>query len=183
LFRGFIKELFALIGIIGGVFIASRLASQVGEIVDSIIPIDNNNTLMLAGFIISLILFWILAYFVGIILSKVIGLSGLGIFDKFLGFVFGAGKVFLLFSIIVYAVSQVKTINDKLEEKTKNSIMFPLLKSTGNYIIKLDTKKLESTVSNSIDKVVDTTKKTINNISTEIIKEKINELKGTNSGK
>lgn len=30
LFRGFIKEAFALIGIVGGVFVASRLARDVG---------------------------------------------------------------------------------------------------------------------------------------------------------
>lgn len=178
LFRGFIKEFFALIGIVGGVFVASRLAFQVGTIIDSAIPMNNNSTIMLIGFVATLISFWIIAYFIGMILSKVLSLSGLGIFDRLLGFIFGAGKIFLLLSIIIYAISQVDTINKGLQDKVKDSIMFPILQNTGNYIIKIDTQKFQKKVTNSIDKVVDTTQKTIEHISTDAVKEKIQQIKG-----
>jgi len=178
LFRGFIKEFFALIGIVGGVFVASRLAFQVGTIIDSAIPMNNNSTIMLIGFVATLISFWIIAYFIGMVLSKVLSLSGLGIFDRLLGFIFGAGKIFLLLSIIIYAISQVDTINKGLQDKVKDSIMFPILQNTGNYIIKIDTQKFQKKVTNSIDKVVDTTQKTIEHISTDAVKEKIQQIKG-----
>ncbi len=175
LFRGFIKEAFALFGIVGGVFVASRVSSQVGEIVDNIMHFDNNNTVVLVGFIVSLAVFWVVAYILGTILSKMIGLSGLGFLDRFLGFVFGAGKVFLLFSIIVYALSNVESINKKLEEKVQDSMVYPILKQTGQYIIKLDTTNIQQKVSKNIDKAIDAGTDTLKDISAQKIKKKAQE--------
>jgi membrane protein required for colicin V production len=171
-----IKELFGLIGIIGGVFVASRLASDAGYMINDFIPMSNENTILLVGFVASLVLFWILAYFLGIILQKIFNASGLGIFDKVLGFVFGAGKVFLLFSIIAYAVSQVKMINDALAPKVEQSVMFPLLKDTGGYIIKLDKTKLQNDVTKQLDSMVDSAKKTVEDATAKQMQEKAKEL-------
>jgi len=177
LFRGFTKEFFALVGIVGGVFIASRLSKDTGEIVNSIIPMQNDNTILLAGFVVSLVVFWIIAYIVGSALAKVFKMSGLGIFDRILGFVFGAGKIFLLFSIISYAVSQVKMINDNLAPKLETSIVFPILKETGSYIIQLDTSGFQEEVTKQLDVVVDATKESIEEISKEELEKKAIELK------
>jgi len=177
LFRGFTKEFFALVGIVGGVFVASRLSKDSGEIVNSIIPMQNDNTILLAGFIVSLVIFWIIAYIVGSALAKVFKMSGLGIFDRLLGFVFGAGKIFLLFAIISYAVSQVKMINDNLAPKLETSIVFPILKETGNYIIQLDTSGFQEEVTKKLDVVVDATKESIEEISKEELEKKALELK------
>ncbi len=186
LFRGFIKEALALFGIVGGVFVASRLSTQVGEAISNVIPFDNNNTMVLVGFIVSIAVFWVLAYIIGIVLSKVFSLSGLGIFDRALGFIFGAGKVFLLFSIIAFAISQVEAINKKLNKTLSNSIAFPILKDTGSYIIKLDTTKLENDVTKHVNSAIETTKqaiksevssakKTLKDISTETIKKEVDQ--------
>jgi len=181
LFRGFIKEFFALFGIVGGVFIASRLSSVVGELVDQIIPFDNNNTMILVGFIVALAIFWTIAYVIGMTISKMFSLSGLGIFDKLLGFVFGAGKVFLLFSIITFAASSIESFKKKIENKMENSIVYPILKTTGGYIIKLDTTKLENGVTKHVNSAIETTKNTIKDISakeiSESIKKKTEEIK------
>jgi membrane protein required for colicin V production len=139
LFRGFVKEIFALIGLVAGVYIASRNAEFTGHLIsDNLLPIDGNNTLMLVGFVITLVVVWIIAYILGGLVSKIFAASGLGIFDRLLGFVFGAGKVFFILAIIVFAVSQIQIINAKLQENTKNSIMYPLLKQAGEVIIKID---------------------------------------------
>ncbi|MDC0932852.1 CvpA family protein [Arcobacteraceae bacterium] len=187
LFRGFTKEFFALIGIVGGVFVASRLSKDAGEIVNSIIPMQNDNTILLAGFVASLVVFWIIAYIVGSFFSKILKMSGLGIVDRILGFIFGAGKIFLLFSIISYAVSQVKMINDNIQPKLETSVVFPLLQQTGSYIIKLDTSGIQSEVTEKFDVVVDVTKENIEKIAKEEINKKAidlkNELEGSNSEK
>jgi len=187
LFRGFTKEFFALVGIVGGVFISSRLSNDTGAIINSIIPMQNENTILLAGFVVTLVIFWILAYLLGSVLEKVFQMSGLGIFDRILGFVFGAGKIFLLFSIISYAVSQVKMINDNLEPKLETSIIFPILKETGSYIIRLDTSGFQEKVVNQFDGVVEATKETIEKISKEELEKRALELKkqleGQNSEK
>lgn len=177
LFRGFTKEFFALVGIVGGVFIASRVAKEAGSFVNNIIPMQNENTILLVGFVVSLVIFWVIAYLLGSVLEKVFTLSGLGIFDKLLGFTFGAGKIFLLFSIIAYAVSQVKSINDNLQPKLEKSMVFPILKDTGGYIIKLDTSNFQTTVSKHLDEVVNSTKQTIQDISEDEIRNRAQELK------
>jgi membrane protein required for colicin V production len=187
LFRGFTKEFFALIGIVGGVFVASRLSKDAGEIVNGIIPMQNDNTILLAGFVASLVIFWIIAYIMGSLFSRILKISGLGIVDRLLGFIFGAGKIFLLFSIISYAISQVKMINDNLQPKLETSIVFPLLQKTGSYIIKLDTSGFQEEVTEKLDVVVDVTKENIEKIAKEEINKKVIEVKtqveGSNSEK
>ncbi len=177
LFRGLTKELFGLIGIVGGVFVASRLASNVGGIANSIIPMENNNTILLVGFVVSIAVFWIFAYLIGVILEKIFCASGLGIFDRIFGFLFGAGKIFLLFSVISYAVSQVKTINDVLIPKLQDSIVFPILTQTGSYILKLDTSDFQEKVAKQLDATVDAAKETIEDISKDELAKKTQELK------
>ncbi len=165
LFRGFVKEIFALIGLVAGVYIASRNAEFTGHLIsDNLLPIDGNNTLMLVGFVITLVVIWIVAYILGGLVSKIFAASGLGIFDRLLGFVFGAGKVFFILAIIVFAVSQIQIINAKLQENTKNSIMYPLLKQAGEVIIKIDPVEVQKDIEKNIDDVVKTTQETIEEI-------------------
>ena len=175
LMKGFIKELFGLIGIVGGVFVASRMAKEVGDLAAGVFALENENTILLAGFIVGLILFWILAYLLGTILEKVFEASGLGIVDRLLGFIFGAGKIFLLFAIIAYATTGVEVVNKNLEPKMKDSIVFPMLVSTGGYIIKLDTGKFSDDVKKEFNGAVESTTKTIKEISETEIKKKVEE--------
>ncbi len=183
LFRGLIKEVFGLVGIVGGVYVSSRVSKPVGELINSIIPIDNESTRLLLGFVLAIVGFWAATYAIGMAISKISSLSGLGIFDRLFGFIFGAAKVFLIFSIIIYALTQVDAIAKKLEEKTKDSIMYPLLKEVGSYIIKLDTTKYQDGIKShvngaieatkqAIDSEVSSAKETIEDISKDTIKEK-----------
>jgi len=177
LFRGLTRELFAIIGIIGGVFIASRIASNTGGLIDAIINIENDNTMLLVGFIVSLAIIWSAAYFAGIFLSTMFSLSGLGIFDKIFGFLFGAGKVFLLFSIIFYALSSVEAISKKMENVKQKSFIYPMLVASGGYIIKLNNENIQTTISNKMDTVTTETKNKINQISDTVVNEKLKNLK------
>ena len=173
--KGFIKELFGLIGIIGGVYVASRIAKDVGDLVAGIFALENENTILLVGFIVALISFWIIAYIIGSIIEKVFEASGLGIIDRVLGFIFGAGKIFLLFAIIAYATTGVEVINKNLAPKMKDSIVFPILVTTGGYIIKLDTGKFSDDVKKELNDAVESTTETIKEISATEIKKKVEE--------
>ena len=176
LFRGFIKEVFGLIGIVGGIFVASRAASEIGDIVAPILALENDSSIKLIGFIVGLIGFWIIMYVIGLILSKVSSMSGLGIFDRIFGFIFGAGKVFLIVSIIIYALSQVKVFKDKLESNFANTYSYPLLVDVGAYIIKLDIAKASTTVEKSVEKAVEITKEAAADMTKEAVAQKVEEM-------
>jgi membrane protein required for colicin V production len=120
--------------------------------------------------------FWIIAYLVGMTVSKVLSVSGLGIFDRILGFVFGASKIFLLFSIISYAITQVKIINDNLAPKLENSIVFPILTQAGKYIIKLDAGNIQQKATMQLDDAIEATKETITEITNTEIQKKVKEV-------
>lgn len=155
LLRGFIKEVFGLVGIIGGIFVASRMAGEIGKLIAPVLALENNATIQLIGFVIGLVGFWAIVYVLGIILSKIFSASGLGLFDRILGFVFGSAKVFLIFSVIVFGLYQVKSFKNLMNEKVANSITFPFLIETGGFIVKLDPsafiKKVEEKVTSKED--------------------------------
>lgn len=154
LFKGLIKEVFGLVGIVGGIFVASRLSDTVGGYIKPILNLENSASVSLIGFIVGLVVFWLIIYVLGMILSKVTSMSGLGIFDRILGFAFGAAKIFFIFSIIAYALYQVNSFKKTLDAQFSTSMVFPLLVKTGSYIMKLDTEKLLNNVEKSVDVVV-----------------------------
>ncbi len=177
LFRGFIKEVFGLVGIVGGIFVASRASRDIGDLIAPLLALENDSTIKLIGFIAGLVGFWIIMYLAGMIFSKMSSMSGLGVFDRIFGFIFGAGKVFLIVSIIVYALSQVTVFKKKFEENFANSIAYPLLVDVGGYIIKLDIAKTTTAVEKSVDEAVTVSKEAVEDITQEMIKEKIQEVK------
>ena len=167
LFRGLIKEVFGIIGIIGAIFVASRISKEIGDLIAPILVLENEATIKLIGFITAVLFVWIIVYSAGVVVSKIFSASGLGVVDRIFGFIFGAAKIFLIFSVIAYSLYQVQSFKKVIDEKFSNSSVMPHLISVGSYIIKLDT----TTISNSIDKVVDTAK------NSTIIKETTNSVK------
>ena len=154
LFRGLIKEVFGIIGIIGAIFVASRISKEIGDLIAPILVLENEATIKLIGFVVALVAVWLVVYSAGVIVSKIFAASGLGIVDRIFGFIFGAAKIFLIFSVIAYALYQVQSFKKVIDEKFADSIVMPHLISVGSYIIKLDT----ATITNSIDKAVDSAK-------------------------
>ncbi len=153
LFRGLIKEVFGIVAIIGAIFVASRFANETGNFIAPFLSLENDSTIKLIGFVIALIGFWLIVYVLGIIFSKIFAESGLGLFDRIFGFFFGAAKIFLIFSVITYALYQVNSFKKAIDEYTKGSFVTPHLISVGSYIMKIDTSSLTNTVDKVVDKV------------------------------
>ncbi len=142
--NGLVKEFFGLFGIIGGVFVASRYSLEAGKFInDTFYKFQNESALNLVGFIAVLLAFWIVAIIVGRFVAKLIQLSGLGFIDKLFGFAFGAGKVFLIFSIIIYALSNVEIVRKNVTSFTENSFVYPILVEAGSVIVRLDTSSFD----------------------------------------
>ena len=145
--NGLFKELFGLIGIIGGVFVASRLSESVGTMLsETIFHFSNSAAINFTGLLVVLSLFWIAMIAVGHLLKKLSAMSGLGMVDRIFGFIFGAGKFFLIASVIAYAVYNVKTVRANIEKPLQNSILFPAMVEIGSYIMKIDTDDLTKKV-------------------------------------
>ena len=149
-FNGLIKELGGLIGIIGGLFLASKFYHQAGIYInDNLLEIPNKSAIDLIGFISVFVGFWVVVVFIGFLISKILKASALGGLDRLLGFLFGGVKFFLLISVIVSLLWQVAFIKEKLEKFTNKSIVMPLLIKTGEKIINLtpnDIKTLSKNV-------------------------------------
>jgi membrane protein required for colicin V production len=141
--NGFIKEAFSLAGLVGGVYLASRLSGEAAAFIDkNFIHIDNTALLKLLGFLAILMIVWIGATILGSIFSKLTSVSGLGFINRFLGFIAGAGKYFLVFALIVTALSNVRLVKDNLEKYVNNSILYPYLKMVGSSIVHLDPRTI-----------------------------------------
>ncbi|MEA1954416.1 MAG: CvpA family protein [Campylobacterota bacterium] len=137
--NGFIKEVFGLIGLVAGVYFASRFSQTAATFIDTnFIHIENTAILTLLGFITILIIIWLSATIIGAILSKLTSVSGLGFLNRLFGFIVGGGKYFIIFALIVTALSNVTLIKDNLEKYVKDSLLYPYLKETGSSIIKLN---------------------------------------------
>lgn len=155
--HGFVKEVFGLVGLIGGVYFASRLADTAATFIDqNFLHLENIALLKLIGFLAILIVIWVGATILGAIFSKLTSASGLGFLNRLFGFIAGGGKYFLIFALIVTALSNVSLVKDNLEKYAKDSVLYPYLKEAGSYLINLDPSKLglESTSTSQVVKDV-----------------------------
>jgi len=152
--QGFIKEVFGLLGLVGGVYFASRLSDKAAAFIETnFLQLENASLLKLIGFLAILIVIWGAATIVGSIISKLTSASGLGFLNRLFGFVAGGGKYFLIFALIVTALSNVTLVKDNLEKYVNDSMLYPYLKEAGSYLINLDTSDLGLTVSDSTEVV------------------------------
>jgi len=146
--NGFIKEVFGLVGLVGGVYFASRLAETAATFIDTnFIHLENPSLLNLIGFLAVLILIWGSATILGSLFSKLTNQSGLGFLNRLFGFIAGGGKYFLIFALIVTALSNVTLVKDNLEKYVKDSVLYPFLQEAGSYLINLDPSDIGITAS------------------------------------
>lgn len=151
--NGFFKEFFGLIGIIGGIFVASRVGDVVGQIIGgNILKLQSSAAISFSGFLITLILFWLFMVGVGFIFKKLSSISGLSVFDRVLGFIFSASKFFLIAAVIAYAASNMKAMKTNIDSIMKKSILFPILVETGSVIMKLNPIEISEDLNKSIDR-------------------------------
>ena len=185
--NGFLRELFGLIGLIGGIVVASREFSFVAKyIYDKLYPLENMALLNLLGFIIIVLAIWIVSAIVGIVVSaKAHKHRKIGLISRVLGLSMSGGKYFLLFATIFVSLFNIPFIKDNLLNKIdiNSSKVYPFVKEYGNLVINLDeikeldiksddfmlSKKIESEITDSsdINKTIKPPKPKINSIIVE----------------
>ncbi|MCR8700608.1 CvpA family protein [Campylobacter sp. RM12176] len=147
--NGLIKEVFGLIGIIGGVIIASRNANLVGEQISLYLYELSDSAEFFFGFLLALLLFWFVCLLLGNLLSKMLKMSGLGFVDRLLGFFVGAAKIFLVLAILAAIVSKISILNQKISPYFEGSKVYPILLSAGQFIMAMDISNVKDSVENT----------------------------------
>ncbi len=153
-FNGFIKEIAGLVGIVGGLFLASKFFHPVGIYINEhIFRISNTSAIDLVGFVVVFIGFWLFAIFIGFLLGKILKLSALGIFDRIFGFIFSSMKFFILVAIILTLLYKVQFVKENIQKYIKNSVVFPLMIKIGDNIINISPKEVEKKVTKTFKNV------------------------------
>ncbi len=170
--NGFFKELFGLIGIIGGIFVASRMGDTVGKTLnDTIFRFQNDAAVSFTGFLATLALFWLIMITLGFVFKKLSSVSGLGPVDRILGFLFGASKFFLIAAVIAHATYNVKAVKSLIDSKMQNSVLFPILVETGGFIMKLEPIQSNETLNDAIDEQKKSVEDAVKNTTKDIVDE------------
>jgi membrane protein required for colicin V production len=172
--NGFFKEIFGLVGIIGGIFVASRLGDEVGQYLNNLIfNFQSTSAINFTGFLTTLALFWVAMILIGNLFKKLSSLSGLGALDKILGFIFGASKFFLIAAVIAHAAYNIQAVKSLIDDNTniKTSILFPILVETGSTIMKLDPVEISDNVNSTVNSIQTKTKDIVNSSTQNIVDE------------
>ncbi|MDD2368217.1 MAG: CvpA family protein [Sulfuricurvum sp.] len=147
LLNGFSKEVFGMVGIVGGVYVASHIGGYIGKFLsDNLFHFETSTAVNLVGFVFALGIFWLLMVALGAGFKKLSSLSGLGPIDRVLGFLVGSSKFFFILSIIVYALFSVTAIKENFEPKMANSFFYKPMFATGDFILHIETNDVKSLV-------------------------------------
>lgn len=137
--NGFFKEIFGMLGIVGGVFVGSKFGPLLGSKIDSaVFHFENETAIAFTGFVIVLAIFWISMSYIGHLFSKLSVKSGLKPMDRLFGFALGAGKIFFIFSALIFTISNIGIVKKSLTTTFDNSTLYPLLYATGSVIAQID---------------------------------------------
>lgn len=163
--HGFFKEIFGIVGIVGGVFVASLCGSTMGMFIsERIATVQNEDGRFFTGFFVIFVLFWLASFMLTWFFESISKKSGFGLVNRVFGFIFGFCKIFLIVCIFLAVLSRIALIQPILETSAKNSILFRYMKQAGQYILQIDTQKLKQNLdevlpSNDLNKTTQILKK------------------------
>ena len=97
LWRGFVREIISLIGLVAAFFAASRASGQAGDFLGQ--WITNGTVADIAGFALVFILIMLIIGIIGAIIRKLVDMADLTATDRTLGIFFGAARGLLLIGL------------------------------------------------------------------------------------
>ncbi|HHH19739.1 MAG TPA: CvpA family protein [Campylobacterales bacterium] len=165
--NGFTKELFNFIGLVGGVAVASRINTPVGEFINtSIYPITNQPALELVGFVAALLIVWIVFSFVASIFDRFTAYEP-NFFSRLLGYVMTAARYVAIFALIIVGIQKSQFLQEKMAQYYENSLLFPILSEIGTQLLNTEARATPQTQPNNKEEPVSLNFKTDANASQE----------------
>ena len=129
LYRGFIKEVLSLTGLVLSFYLASNFDNSLANIV----PIENKSDfLIISPFILIFVSTLILTSLLIKLVSKVLKLVGLSILNRFFGFVFGMARGLMIVLVILYLNQLIPFIN--LIDSNESSLI-PILDPIFSFVL------------------------------------------------
>jgi membrane protein required for colicin V production len=145
LVNGFIKEFFNFIGLIGGVYFASRMNMVVGEFVSgNVFPIKDEPFLKLAGFVSVFLAIWIFSNLVSSIFEKTLP-EEVSFVSRILGYALTILRYIAIFAIIITSIQNVELIAEKLTKHSADSQVIPTLNEIGVDLLNMEGRDINNT--------------------------------------
>ena len=157
IWQGIIRGLASFLGILLGIFFASRFYDGLGEwFATNIYNLGSPELNALVGFVIIITLIWAGFLLLGEILFRMVRFTPLVSVDAALGLAFGFCKAFLLLSIIVFGISQIAWLKNFSQNIEQNSSIFPMMKNLSIKIMNLEQiQEVKEKLNNAEDEIKD----------------------------
>ncbi len=135
-FNGLMRELVGFIGLIGGIFVASRAADPLAKVLAGILHMGNPALLKLLAFLLVLGIIWGGSAFVGTIFVS-LRAHPQTIVSRISGMLLAGVKYFLIFSLISASLTGSALIRDNFAHTLDQSRLLPVLNRVGSLLINL----------------------------------------------
>ncbi|MFQ5582532.1 MAG: CvpA family protein [Mariprofundaceae bacterium] len=129
LWRGFVREVISLIGLVAAFLVASRVSGPTGDFIGQ--WISNGTVADIAGFVLVFVIIMVLVGLIGAIIRKLVDMADLTATDRTLGMLFGLARGLLLVALcfLIYASYA------KLDKPwIKGSLLAPYVISLGDML-------------------------------------------------
>jgi len=129
LWRGFIREVISLIGLIAAFLLASRASGEAGDFLSQWLP--NSTMADVAGFALVFVLVMLAVGIVGALIRKLVDMADLTATDRILGVFFGMARGFLLIAVsfLIYT-----SYSSAKPDWLKQSVLAPYAIQLGNLL-------------------------------------------------
>jgi membrane protein required for colicin V production len=148
-FNGFMREMVGFVGLIGGIFVASRASLPVGQVIGNFMHMDNMALLKLAGFLITLAVVWGGSSFVAAVFTA-LKTEPHSTSTRLLGMGVAGVKYLLIFAMIIASLFNNSMIRNNFAKSINSSRLFPIFNKTGSALVNIAPLPIISTADKKI---------------------------------
>ncbi|WP_104717883.1 CvpA family protein [Helicobacter trogontum] len=141
--NGLIHEIMGVIGIVLGIYFASRYCVEGARYIELAgLNFENKHVLFMLTFILILACVWIGFLVLGVIIARfVVILPEIAVINYFGGYVFSALKYFVILCVIVYGLTQVGFLKEPIKNLTEGSKSYSIMYEVAEKIMNIETLK------------------------------------------